>query len=67
MSRRFILSAAEHDSLLALPDTQDELIRHYTLSKLPMLAVVERACAEAISRGLCSSSTCLRSAGNTST
>ena len=33
MPRRSILSVAERDSLLALPATQDELIRHYTLSK----------------------------------
>ena len=30
---RSILSVAERDSLLALPATQDELIRHYTLSE----------------------------------
>ncbi|SAF29690.1 Tn3-family transposase [Enterobacter hormaechei] len=28
MPRRSILSAAERESLLALPDTKDELIRH---------------------------------------
>ncbi|MBN8758468.1 Tn3 family transposase [Variovorax sp. SCN45] len=33
MPRRSILSVAERDSLLALPATQDELIRHYTLSE----------------------------------
>ena len=33
MPRRSILSAAERDSLVALPDTQDELIRHYTFSE----------------------------------
>ncbi len=33
MPRRSILSAAERTSLLALPDTQDELIRHYTFSE----------------------------------
>ncbi|MBD3703890.1 hypothetical protein IE985_30325 [Klebsiella pneumoniae] len=32
MPRRSILSAAER-SLLALPDTKDELIRHYTFSE----------------------------------
>ena len=32
MPRRSILSAAERESLLALPDTKDELIRHYTSS-----------------------------------
>jgi hypothetical protein len=33
LPRRSILSAAERDSLLAMPNTQDELIRHYTLSE----------------------------------
>jgi TnpA family transposase len=33
MPRRSILSAAERDSLLAWPNTQEELIRHYTLSE----------------------------------
>lgn len=33
MPRRSILSAAERESLLALPDTKDELIRHYTFSE----------------------------------
>ena len=32
MPRRSILSAAERDSLLALPDTKEALIRHYTFS-----------------------------------
>ena len=32
MPRRSILSASERGSLLALPDTQDELIRHYTFN-----------------------------------
>lgn len=32
MPRRSILSAAERDNLLVLPETQDELIRHYTFS-----------------------------------
>jgi hypothetical protein len=32
MPRRSILSAAERESLLALPDTKDDLIRHYTFS-----------------------------------
>ena len=30
MPRRSILSAAERESLLALPDTKDDLIRHYS-------------------------------------
>lgn len=29
MSRRSILSAAERASLLAMPDSEDERIRHY--------------------------------------
>ncbi len=33
MPRRSILSAAERQSLLALPDSRDELIRRYTLSE----------------------------------
>ena len=33
MPRRSILSAAERQSLLALPDTKDELIRHYTFNE----------------------------------
>ena len=33
MPRRSILSATERDSLLALPDAKDELIRHYTLNE----------------------------------
>ena len=34
MPRRSILSAAERESLLALPDTKDDLIRHYTAQEL---------------------------------
>jgi TnpA family transposase len=33
MPRRSILSATERDSLLALPEAKDELIRHYALSE----------------------------------
>jgi len=33
MPRRSILSAADRDSLLAMPDAQDELIRHYMFSE----------------------------------
>ena len=36
MPRRSILSAAERASLLALPDTEDELIRHYTFSEVDL-------------------------------
>ncbi len=41
MPRRSILSAAERDSLLALPDAQDELIRHYTFSE-PDLSLIRQ-------------------------
>jgi hypothetical protein len=33
MPRRSILSATERESLLALPDNRDDLIRRYTLSE----------------------------------
>ncbi len=33
MPRQSILSAADRIGLLALPDTEDELIRHYTFSE----------------------------------
>jgi hypothetical protein len=33
MPRRSILSAAERESLLALPDTKDDLIRYYVESR----------------------------------
>src|SRR5437764_8974145 len=33
MPRRWVLSVAERDSLLALPEHQDDLIRHYTFSE----------------------------------
>ena len=41
MPRRSILSAAERESLLAPPDNQNELIRHYTLSESD-LSVIRR-------------------------
>ena len=33
MPRRSLLSSAERDSLFVLPDTQDDLIRYYTLTE----------------------------------
>ena len=41
MPRRSILSAAERESLLALPDAEDELIRHYTFSE-PDLSLIRQ-------------------------
>ena len=42
MPRRSILSAAERDSLLALPDTKDDLIRHYSLSDSDLSIIRQR-------------------------
>lgn len=42
MLRRSILSAAERESLLALPDTKDELIRHYTFSETDLSIIRQR-------------------------
>ena len=42
MPRRSILSAAERASLLALPDTEDELIRHYTFSEVDLSLIGQR-------------------------
>ena len=41
MPRRSILSASERDSLLALPDARDELIRYYTFSEAD-LSIIRR-------------------------
>jgi hypothetical protein len=41
MPRRPILSAVERSSLLALPDTEDEFIRHYTFSD-PDLSLIRQ-------------------------
>lgn len=42
MPRRSILSAVERASLLALPDSEDELIRHYTLSEADLSLIRQR-------------------------
>ncbi len=42
MPRRSILSAVERDSLLVLPDTQEELIRHYTFSEHDLSLIRQR-------------------------
>ena len=41
MPRRSLLSAAERDSLFALPDNQDDLIRHYIFDE-PTLSIVRQ-------------------------
>lgn len=42
MPRRSILSIAERDSLLALPDTKEELIRQYTFSDTDLSIIRQR-------------------------
>ncbi len=42
MPRRSILSAAERQSLLTLPDSRDELIRRYTLSESDLSIIRQR-------------------------
>jgi TnpA family transposase len=42
MPRRSILASAERESLLALPDTNEELIRHYTFSESDLSIIRQR-------------------------
>lgn len=42
MPRRFILSAAERENLLALPETKDDLIRYYTFSETDLSLIQQR-------------------------
>lgn len=42
MPRRSILSAIERDSLLALPDAEDELIRRYSFSESDVSMIRQR-------------------------
>ncbi len=42
MPRRSILSAAERESLLALPETNEGLIRHYTFSEADLSVIGQR-------------------------
>jgi TnpA family transposase len=42
MPRRSILSTTERYCLLALPDTKDELIRHYTFSDADLSIIRQR-------------------------
>lgn len=51
MPRRSILSAAKRDSLLVLPETQDELIRHYTFSE-PDLSLIRQRRGDANRLGI---------------
>jgi TnpA family transposase len=42
MPRRSILSAAERESLFALPETNEELIWHYTFSESDLSIINQR-------------------------
>jgi TnpA family transposase len=42
MPRRSLLSAAERESLLAMPDTKDDLIRHYTFNDTDLSIIRQR-------------------------
>ena len=42
MPRRSILSAAEREGSLAFPDTEEELIRHYTFTESDMSTIRQR-------------------------
>ncbi len=42
MPRRSILSATERDNLLTLPDTKDELIRHYSFNESDLALIRQR-------------------------
>jgi DNA-binding CsgD family transcriptional regulator len=57
MPRRSILSAAERESLLALPDTKDDLIRYYTFSDTDLSIIRQRRPANRLASP-CSSATC---------
>lgn len=47
MPRRSILSAAERDSLLVLPDAKDELIQHYTFNETDLSIGRRLTCPQA--------------------
>ena len=51
MPRRSILSATEREALLAVPETQEELIRHYTF-KEPDLSLIRMRRGDANRLGL---------------
>ena len=42
MPRRSILSGAERNSLVALPDAKDDIIRYYTLSEADLSLIRQR-------------------------
>jgi hypothetical protein len=50
MPRRSILSAAERDNLLPMPDAKDELIRHYTFSETDLSIIVLGTCHQRLTQ-----------------
>jgi TnpA family transposase len=42
MARRFVLSSTQRTQLLALPQTDEEMIRHYTLSSTDLAFIRQR-------------------------
>ncbi len=58
MPRRSILSAAERESLLALPDNRDDLIRRYTLSESDLSNIRQRRGAANRLASPCNSANC---------
>jgi hypothetical protein len=46
MPRRTVLSATERETLLAFPDSEDELIRHYTFNETDLALIRQRRGAE---------------------
>lgn len=59
MPRRLILSATERDTLLALPESQDDLIRYYTFNDSDLSLIRQRR-GDANRLGLrCNSACCV--------
>jgi Domain of unknown function (DUF4158) len=58
MLRRSILSAAERESLLALPVAEDDLIRHYTFSESDLAIIRQHRGAETASASPSNFATC---------
>ena len=42
MPRRTVLSNTERESLLSFPDSEDELIRHYTFNETDLALIRQR-------------------------
>ena len=60
MPRRSILSAVERESLLALPDSKDDLIRHYRFSDADPAIIRQRRGEAQAPRVTATSLTCFK-------